>query len=129
MFQEYVPKRIEIRATVIEREIFCAEIHSQQSERSRVDWRRYDFDNTPYFPHALPDHVRSKILQFMRRLGLLFGCIDMILTPEGEYVFLEVNQAGQWYWVELLTGLPITEYFVRYLTDSRTRTVALVLSA
>jgi len=31
----------------------------------------------------------------MRNLDLTFGCIDMILTPEGNYVFLEVNPNGQ----------------------------------
>ena len=30
-----------------------------------------------------------------KNLGLLYGAIDMILTPSGEYVFLEVNESGQ----------------------------------
>jgi glutathione synthase/RimK-type ligase-like ATP-grasp enzyme len=40
---------------------------------------------------------------------LEFGCIDMILTPDGEYVFLEINPSGQWLWVQKKTGLPIAE--------------------
>jgi D-alanine-D-alanine ligase-like ATP-grasp enzyme len=27
--------------------------------------------------------------------GLEHGAVDLRLTPEGEYIFLEVNQAGQ----------------------------------
>ncbi|MGH9414240.1 MAG: MvdC/MvdD family ATP grasp protein [Terriglobales bacterium] len=115
MFQEYVSKRVEIRATIVGSEIFAAEIHSQESERSRVDWRRYDFPNTPYRAHRLPDEVSERLLSLMRDLGLLFGCADMILTPDGEYVFLEINEAGQWYWVEELTGLPITNGLVHLL--------------
>ena len=35
-----------------------------------------------------------------RALGILFGAFDFIVTPEGEHVFLEVNPAGQFLWVE-----------------------------
>lgn len=59
--------------------------------------------------HALPDKTSGKLLSLMEHLGLVFGCIDMILTPEDEYIFLEVNPAGQWGWIEKLTGMPITD--------------------
>src|SRR4051794_18396720 len=41
IFQEYVPKLFELRITVVGGQVFAAEIHSQQSERSRDDWRRH----------------------------------------------------------------------------------------
>ena len=116
IFQEYVEKRLEIRATVVGTDVFAAEIHSQNSERSRVDWRRYDLANTPYVTHSLPLKVVERIVELMSRLKLRFGCIDLVLTPDGDYVFLEVNPSGQWYWVELLTGLPITDRLVGLLT-------------
>lgn len=109
ILQEYVEKACEVRATVVADACFAAEIHSQSSERSRIDWRRYDFKNTAYLPHLLPSEVEDKLLRLMETLGLLYGAIDLIVTPEGEYIFLEVNQAGQWYWIEELTGLRITE--------------------
>jgi len=43
----------------------------------------------------------------MRRMGLKYGCIDMIVTPEGRYVFLEVNPSGQWYFIQMSTHLEI----------------------
>lgn len=36
----------------------------------------------------------------MARLGLLFGCIDLMVTPDDDYVFLEVNEMGQFLWIE-----------------------------
>ena len=45
----------------------------------------------------------------MRRLGLRFGAIDLILTPDGRYVFLEINPNGAWLWMQRTTGLPIGE--------------------
>ena len=44
----------------------------------------------------------------MHALGLVYGAIDMRLTPNGEYVFLEVNPAGQWLFIEQATGQPIS---------------------
>ena len=45
----------------------------------------------------------------MARLGLRYGAVDLRRTPDGRYVFFEVNPAGQWLFVEERTGLPITE--------------------
>jgi glutathione synthase/RimK-type ligase-like ATP-grasp enzyme len=117
IFQEYVEKKVEIRVTVIGRKLFAAEIHSQDSERTRTDWRRYDLERTPHRPHTLPPAVAGRCMELVRRLGLVFGCIDLILTPDGRYVFLEINPNGQWYWVEQLTGLPLLENFCQMLTQ------------
>jgi D-alanine-D-alanine ligase-like ATP-grasp enzyme len=38
---------------------------------------------------------------------LRFAALDFIVTPDGEYVFLEANPNGQWAWIEHETGLPI----------------------
>ncbi len=109
IFQAYVPKRLELRITVVGREVFAAEIHSQQSNHTRHDWRRYDFYETPYLPHELPQDVGHRCLQLLERLGLSYGGIDMVLTPDGRYVFLEINPNGQYLWVEYMTGLPISD--------------------
>jgi len=43
------------------------------------------------------------------RLGLCYGAIDMILTPDGRYVFIELSPNGQYLWIEHETGLPISD--------------------
>ncbi|MCT9929248.1 ATP-dependent carboxylate-amine ligase [Planotetraspora sp. A-T 1434] len=108
IFQVYVPKRVELRVTVVGSEVFAAEIHSQASNRARHDWRSYDLKNTPHFPHRLPEDVHDRCLRLVRKLGLSYGAIDLILTPDGRYVFLEINPSGQYLWIERLTGLPIS---------------------
>ena len=113
--QEYVAKVYELRVTVVGREIFACRIDSQSSEIANEDWRRYDVDNTPHSVATLPDGVRSMIYALMDKLDLVFGCIDLIVTPVGEYVFLEINPNGQWLWIEELTQLPITESLTQML--------------
>ncbi|MBG0826874.1 ATP-dependent carboxylate-amine ligase [Planomonospora sp. ID67723] len=107
--QEVVSKRVELRVTVVGRRIFAAEIHSQESNRTGLDWRRYDTTVTPHRPHELPDEVAALCLVLMDRLELAYGAIDLILTPDGRHVFLEINPNAQWLWIEDLTGLPISE--------------------
>lgn len=116
ILQEYVPKQVELRVTVVGSQVFAAEIQSQESRGSRVDWRRYfDPQSTPYAPHALPVEIERLCVRLLREYDIEFGAIDMILTPAQEYVFIEINPNGQWLWIEELTGLPIAEAIARFL--------------
>jgi hypothetical protein len=123
IFQTYVPKRVELRVTVVGRRVFAAEIASQESRSTRHDWRRYDDPRIRYRAHALPDEIESRCVRLVEALGLCFGAIDLILTPDGEYVFLEINPNGQWWFVERLSGLPIADAIADLLTG-RTATEA-----
>jgi hypothetical protein len=109
LFQPRIAKRFELRITVIDHEVLAAEIHSQSTRRTQLDWRHYDWGHTPYRAHALPDAIRERCVALTRRLGLRFGAIDMIVTPDGRYVFLEINPNGQWLWIEDETGLSISD--------------------
>ncbi len=118
-FQEYIQKDIELRITIVGDAIFAAEIHSQELESTKIDFRHLADGSVPtHKVHQLPDEIAAKLMTLMSELGLVFGCIDMILTPEGEYVFLEVNPSGQWGWIEHFTGMPITEALVDLLIGS-----------
>lgn len=120
IFQEYVPKKLELRITVIGDKVFACEIHSQVHEGSSVDFRKhYALDKTPYRPHTLPREIEEKILRVHRELGLVFGACDVILTPDGRYVFLEVNQQGQFLWLEEMIGSPLLENFCELLIQGR----------
>ncbi len=107
IFQEYIAAVVDLRITVVGADIFAAEIHSQQTDYP------YDFRMTmeaaEIRPHRLPESVEAQLRALMASFGLLYGAIDMRLTPDGDYVFLEINPAGQWLFIELRTSQPITE--------------------
>lgn len=115
LFQEYIPKDVELRITVVGDQVFAAEIHSQQREETRHDWR-HNALALEHKEHYLPDKIKLKCLKLTQAFGLKFGAIDMILTPDGRYVFLEINPNGQWAWIEELTGLPISEALIGLLS-------------
>jgi hypothetical protein len=109
IFQAYVPKRVELRITVVGKQVFAAEIHSQQANHTRHDWRRYDHDKTLYLPHQLPYSMEQRCVDLVEQLGLCYGAIDMVVTPDGRYIFLEINPNGQYLWIQEATGLPISD--------------------
>ena len=119
LFQEYVPKRCELRVNVVGHRIFTSAIDSQCAEYSKDDWRKHILvERLPQTPFQLPAAIESKVHDLMGRLGLVFGCLDMILTPDDQYVFLEANPNGQWFWVERDTGLPLLDNFTEMLIQS-----------
>jgi len=100
-FQEYVPKQYELRVTIIGDELFTAEIHSQAQATTQLDWRHYE-TSIPYRLGKLPPEIGEACMTLTREYGLNYGAIDLILTPDGRYVFLEINPNGQWLWVQQL---------------------------
>jgi glutathione synthase/RimK-type ligase-like ATP-grasp enzyme len=98
-FQEYIPKRVELRVTIIGDDIFAAELHSQVHEETRYDWRHYEVE-VPMSEHQLPVEIAEQCLALTKAYGLHFSTSDLIVTPEGRYVFLEMNPNGQFLWVQ-----------------------------
>jgi glutathione synthase/RimK-type ligase-like ATP-grasp enzyme len=104
IFQRHVAAIADLRVTIIGDEIFAAAVDLRDLE--------YDVDvrmnlNAKHVAHDLPDDVADKLRGLMRRLGLIYGAIDLRLTKDGRYVFLEINPAGQFLYVEQQSGQPI----------------------
>lgn len=117
--QEYIPKKYEYRVMVIGEKVLACRIDSQASPQTRVDWRHYDFEHVEHVAAVLPREVEEKLRFFMRSVGLSYGAIDLIETPSGEWVFLEVNPSGQWDWIAKLAGLPIPDTVAQMLKAMR----------
>lgn len=106
IFQEYIPAQYDLRITVVGDEIFPAAIYSQ-STSYKTDFRM-DFNQANVEATEIPNDVENCLKNLMKKLGLVYGAIDMRLTPDGHYVFLEINPAGQWLFIENRTKQPIT---------------------
>jgi len=115
IYQPYIEKAAELRCVVIGRKIFAAKIDSQGDDKTRRDWRG---GRRPHEIFSLPGHIEASIRRLMDSFGINFASIDMILTPKGEFVFLELNPNGQWLWLELELGLPLVASMVDLLTAS-----------
>lgn len=125
IYQRYIEKDHELRVTVIGRRVFTVRINSQQTLRGKIDWRdaqwqrRGSTGDLSIEPGALPKNVERACLRLVRTLGLAFGAIDLIVTPQKEHVFLEINPSGQFLWVEHETGLPLLDALAEMLIQGR----------
>ncbi|MFJ4688258.1 ATP-grasp ribosomal peptide maturase [Streptomyces sp. NPDC088789] len=113
LFQEWVPKAHEVRLTAVGTTLFAAEIHAG-SEAGHIDWRS-DYDSHRYQVCEPPAEVTAGVLRMLGVLGLPYGAFDFVVTPEGDWRFLEVNPSGQYGFIEQATGLPITAAICDYL--------------
>lgn len=107
VFQEYVLKQREVRAVVIGGRVFAASVDSQAVPEARDDVRGAA-RKARYEPYDLPADVVGALLELVRGLGLRFCSADLVLTPDGRHVFLDLNPNGQWLWLELEAGLPLS---------------------
>jgi ATP-GRASP peptide maturase of grasp-with-spasm system len=96
LIQEKIIKKIEIRIFYIFDEFYSMAIFSQNNKKTKEDFRNYDFENpNRTVPYKLPFGIEEKISKLMKFLGLNMGSIDIMLTEDNHYYFLEINPEGQ----------------------------------
>ncbi|WP_242884021.1 ATP-grasp ribosomal peptide maturase [Actinomadura litoris] len=105
MLQERIPKAFEARVCIFGTQIFAVRIDAA-SEQARKDWRS-DYDALTYSVIELPEELTRSLRELLMKLGLVAGMVDLICTPSGCWVFLEVNQGGEFGWLAEATGLPM----------------------
>jgi MvdD-like protein with pre-ATP grasp domain len=121
-FQEKINKTLELRATVVGRQVFTASIDSQARTATSLDWRRDGVGLIDdWKPYELPEPVRRGLLAVMEDFGLNYGAADFIVTPEGRHVFLEINAGGEWFWLQRNPGLPIADALAAVLLGQAER--------
>lgn len=112
VFQEQVDKAYELRVAVVTSpgsggRCFAGAIDATRSDAGQVDWRKAAPSQVGWRPGVLPDEVADRLLALVSALDLVYGAVDLIVTPQGRHVFLEVNPAGEWGMLERDIGLPV----------------------
>lgn len=105
LFQQEITKKYELRIFYWIGKCYAMAIFSQLDSASKLDFREVDVNGdhpNRMVPYKLPNDIRSKIDRLMKTLKLESGSIDMIVTPDNEYYFLEVNPVGQFGFVSEL---------------------------
>jgi hypothetical protein len=69
----------------------------------------------PTAPADVPDDVTGQLHSLMTALRLTFATIDLKVDTSGQLHFLELNPQGQFFYIEILTGLPIAAAMARLL--------------
>lgn len=96
LFQERLVKEYEIRVFYLDGECHAMAIFSQLDPMTAVDFRRYNHARpNRSVPYDLASETAAGIRALMNGLGLDTGSLDLVRTPDGRDVFLEVNPVGQ----------------------------------
>ncbi len=126
-FQEKLPKALELRVNMVGTSIFAFSIDSQQQAGAETDWRKEGAALAiQWRPYHLPADVADSLSRLMDRYGLNYGAIDLILTPDGKYYFLELNAAGEFFWLDKLCEGAISRQLAAVLTGTAERRTPLI---
>lgn len=103
IFQPYIEPLYEIRVTVIGDHVLPMRISDASNHRRSKpgDWRQFlsldDFSKSTF---SLPKSVEYKLRTLMQNLGLVFAAIDLIVDKHNNYIFLELNESGNFLFCE-----------------------------
>lgn len=117
IFQEEIEKQFELRVTIFGKYCVAVKIDSQTTSKTKTDWRHGFNSVLSISKYELPSHVLDRCYCLMDQLGLVFGTIDLAVTPGGDFVFFEINEMGQFLWVddyntEINTLAPFCEFLL-----------------
>lgn len=116
IYQEIIERHGEVRVTVMGRSVFAWMMRPKDGVTVDIDWRRLRDDSVVYEKHELPAAVQELCFRLMDKLGIVFGCFDLALTPNGEYIFFEVNAGGQFLFGDALNvGLTQLDAFTKFI--------------
>jgi len=112
-FQEKVKKQYELRIFYLDGVLSSSAFINSDSHHIDI---KLD-SNGKWVPYQLSGSVESSIKKFMQAIDMNTGSIDMMKNEAGDYVFIEVNPAGQYLETSLLCGHQIERQIANWLID------------
>ncbi|MEV0174271.1 ATP-grasp ribosomal peptide maturase [Streptomyces sp. NPDC050803] len=115
LLQRYVPKRADIRLTCVGVQQFAAR---KRADPGQVDGRFGDTGHG-WEPVAVPGRIGGAVREYMHLASLAYAAFDFAEDEDGVWWFLECNQGGQFGFVELETGQPISAAVAHWLAQPK----------
>ncbi|MFZ5637473.1 MAG: hypothetical protein ACOY82_12915 [Pseudomonadota bacterium] len=121
IYQACVRKRHDLRVTVVGERMFAVRVDTPETDDGVVDWRASAIDDRARSRAVpLPAAMETTLRRLMDALGLAFGCIDLVVDERDDLHFLEINQAGQFLFVEHdVPKLPLLRAMTAMLAQAR----------
>lgn len=94
--QDKINKKFELRIFYIDGGFFSMAIFSQSDNKTKVDFRNYNSKRrNRNVPYKLPTNIESNLRKLVQELNLQTCSIDMLVSEDEDYYFLEINPVGQ----------------------------------
>lgn len=117
MFQEKLDKLFEIRTIYLDGKSYSQAIFSQSREVAALDYRLGYDSGMRMCNYTLPENIETQVQKLMKKLGLNFGSLDIVVTKDKRYVFLEVNPNGQYGAVSQTTNSNVDYKVAKFLMN------------
>lgn len=96
LFQTLVEKEVDVRIFILHDKVYSMAIRSQEHPQTKIDFRKYlTLNPNRYFPFKLPTDLKHKLIKLMQTIKLETASVDMIMTKDNRFIFLEANPIGQ----------------------------------
>lgn len=115
IYQQKISKILDVRTVVLGSSLYSYAI---RSSRSALDWRQDAWQSKVEIDAiAMPPAVEESMMEFVGRMGINFGSADFAIDHEGNWWFLEINEQGQFLWLDALNpALNVQQKFLAFLT-------------
>jgi len=117
-FLSYIEKKYEVRTFYFNGKFYSLATFSQSDESTRIDFRKYNTKRPNRIAnYILPASIEKKITLLMQKFNLKTGSIDIIVTPDDQFLFLEINPIGQFLNLEDMCNYNLTKMIAEYLSN------------
>lgn len=96
--QLFLDSKTDLRVTVLGDEVWCVSV-LKSGGQIIGDWRLTPKKDLIIQDFDMPRTVSDMCKELTRRLGLVFGAIDLVYSG-GKYWFIEINPTGEWGWLD-----------------------------
>jgi hypothetical protein len=117
IFQEKLDKLFEIRTIYLDGKVYSEAIFSQSRDVAALDYRLGYDSGMRMCNYTLPEVIEKQVVQLMKELDLNFGSLDIVVTKDKRYVFLEVNPNGQYGAVSQTTNSNVDYEVAKFLMN------------
>jgi glutathione synthase/RimK-type ligase-like ATP-grasp enzyme len=97
IFQKMIVKEFDVRTIIMGTAVFSYALHTPSKA---LDWRGEYHNGLQVTPIPTPLAVEEAMLTFAKRAGIVFGSADFAVDADGKWWFLEINEQGQFLWLD-----------------------------
>ncbi len=116
IYQEMVVKQFDVRMVLLGTSVYSYSLHNPKGS---LDWRQDAGQGLVRAELiATPAEVEKGVLAFAAKSGLAYGSFDFAVDHQGQWWFLEVNEGGQFLWLDDFNrDIHMLEKFLAFLTS------------
>jgi glutathione synthase/RimK-type ligase-like ATP-grasp enzyme len=116
IYQQMVAKQFDVRMVLLGDAVYSYALHNPNGS---IDWRQdVTQGHVRVESIATPDAIQRRVLAFAEKSGIEFGSFDFGVDADGRWWFFEVNEQGQFLWLDDFNPeLHLMEKFLAFLTS------------